>query len=125
MERTYVPGVCNLSDAEAARRNKAGWIGLVVTLVFEIFFLYANVPSLVRLVIFIPAAFGAVGFLQGIMHFCTSFAMTGVFNVRNEVGKTETVTQAAYRALAKAKAIRIIVYSVAIGIIVALLAFIL
>lgn len=123
MERVYTPGVCNLSDAEARRRDVAGWIGLLLTLVLEAYFLYANISPIIRLVIFIPAAFGAMGYLQGAMHFCVNFGMRGVFNVSNQVGKTDTVAQAEYRRQDKAKAIRIIVYSILIGIVVATLAY--
>lgn len=122
-ERTYTPGVCNLSDAEARRRTMGGWVGLVLTVAVEAFFIYAHTPALWRLALFVPAAFGSMGFLQSAMHFCVNFGMRGVFNVSNEVGKTDTVAQAEYRAQDKAKAVRIIVYSVAIGIVVALLAY--
>jgi len=125
MERTYVPGVCNLSDAEARRRNVAGWSGLIVTVVLEAYFIYANVAPAVRLVVFIPAAISAMGFLQGLMHFCVNFGMRGVFNMSSDVGKTDTVAQAEYRAQDKRKARQIIIHSVLIGIIVAALAFLL
>jgi hypothetical protein len=123
MERTYVPGVCNLGDAEASRRNTAGWLGLIIAVLLEAYFLYANTLPAIRLVIFIPVTIGAMGFLQGLMHFCVSFGMSGVFNMGPEVGKTDTVAQAEYRAQDKAKAKKIIGYSVAIGVIVALAAY--
>src|ERR1700722_9716001 len=122
MERTYTPGVCNLSDAEARRRNVAGWIGLVVTLALAAYFFSAHSPDALRIIIFIPAAFGAMGFLQGLMHFCVNFGMRGVFNTTSEVGKTDTVAQAEYRKQDKAKARCIIAYSIAIGILIAVLA---
>ena len=101
----------------------AGWIGLVLVIGLEAYFLYANVSPLIRLVIFVPAAFGAMGFLQGLMHFCVNFGMRGVFNVSNEVGKTDSVSQAGYRALDRQKARHILLYSVAIGILVAVVAY--
>ena len=124
MQRTYVPGVCNLSDAEAKRRTIGGWTGLIVSILLELFFLYANTDPVIRLIIFIPAAFGAMGFLQSAMHFCVNFGMRGLFNVSEQVGKTESVAQAQFRAQDKAKAIRIIVYSIVIGIVVAILAYV-
>ena len=124
MQRTYTPGVCNLSDAEARRRTIGGWAGLVVTVLLEALFIYTNTAPAIRLIIFIPAAFGAMGFLQSAMHFCVNFGMRGLFNVSEEVGKTETVSQANFRAQDKAKAIHIMVYSVVIGIVVAVLAYI-
>ena len=75
MDRTYTPGVCNLSDAEARRRNIAGWIGLAVTVLLEAFFVYTHTAPIFRIVLFIPVVIGAMGFLQGIMHFCVNFGM--------------------------------------------------
>jgi hypothetical protein len=124
MERVYTPGVCNLSDEEARGRDIAGWTGLALTLALEVYFLYANTPPAIRLVVFIPAAIGAMGFLQGIMHFCVNFGMRGVFNMSSTVGRTDTIAQAEYRAQDKAKAIRIIIYSILIGLAVALLAYV-
>jgi hypothetical protein len=49
--------------------------------------------------------------------------MRGVFNVSSTVGHTDTVAQAEYRAQDKAKAINIITYSIAIGIVVAAVAY--
>jgi hypothetical protein len=124
MERTYVPGVCNLSDAEASRRNIAGWLGLLISILLEVYFLYANTLPALRLVIFIPAAIGAMGFLQGLMHFCVNFGMRGVFNMSSVVGKTDTVAQAEYRAQDRAKAQKILLYSILIGAVIAVLAFV-
>jgi hypothetical protein len=124
MQREYVPGVCNLSDEEARRRNVAGWTGAVLIIALELFFIYAHIAPLIRLVIFIPAAFGAMRFLQGIMHFCVNFGMRGVFNMSSNVGKTDTVAQAEYRAQDKKKAKRIIAYSVLVGIVIAALSYI-
>lgn len=87
MERTYTPGVCGLSDAEARRRNIAGWVGLIVTMVLEMYFISANVVPAVRVVVFIPVAIGAMGFLQGLMHFCVNFGMRGVFNMSSGSGE--------------------------------------
>jgi aminopeptidase-like protein len=125
MKRTYIPGVCNLSDGEARQRNIAGWVGLILTIILEAYFIYAQLPLTYRLVIFLPATIGAIGFLQGVMHFCVSFGMNGVFNVSNDVGKTDTVAQAEFRAQDKVKAIKIMVYSILIGLVTTGIAYIL
>jgi hypothetical protein len=122
-ERTYTPGVCNLGDAEARRRNIAGWIGLVLTLLLSGFLFWEQLPAWWRLLLFFPATFGAMGFLQGAMHFCASFGMKGIFNMSNEVGKTGTIAQAEFRAKDLRTARLIILYSVLIGIVIALVEF--
>lgn len=115
MERTYIPGTCNLSDAEVQGRAVAGWFGAIATLALAVFFYMTGTSSLVRLFVFLPAYIGAIGFLQSAMHFCVNFAMSGVFNVSSEVGKTESISRAEFRALDKKKAIQIFIYSALIA----------
>jgi hypothetical protein len=119
----YIPGVCNIGEAEIAQRKRIGYIALVVTLVGWALLWYSGVPALWRLVLVIPAAMSATGFLQGFMHFCAGFGMRGTFNFGPELYKTETVKQAEFRAKDKRKAQTIFAYSVAIGIVVAAVAY--
>ncbi|VVB89708.1 Uncharacterised protein [uncultured archaeon] len=123
MEDKYIPGVCNIGKSETERRKQAGWIGLVITVLLYILFVYLDVPRLLRLAIFIPAMMAAAGFLQAHMHFCAYFGMSGVFNFSKEIGKTDTVEQAEFRAMDRRKAWRIIIFSVVTGIVVAAIAY--
>ncbi len=115
----YVPGVCNIGPAEIRMRRLSGWIGLVFTILLWGAFILLRVPAPWRLLLFLPATVSASGFLQAAMHFCANFGMRGVFNFRSEVGKTDTVEQAEFRRKDRAKALRIILYSSLIGIVVA------
>jgi hypothetical protein len=65
----------------------------------------------------------AAGYLQAHMHFCAGFGSKGLFNFGPEVGKTETVTQAEFRAKDRKKALQIIALSVFIGVVVAIVAY--
>jgi len=126
MEQTtnqYVPGVCNLGLAEIKRRKQAGWIGLAATGVLWGALIYLNADSAWRLLLFLPAMMSAIGFLQAYMHFCAYFGFAALFNF-GDVGKTDTVQQAEFRAQDRRKAWQIIIYSMLIGITVAILAYI-
>jgi hypothetical protein len=116
----YIPGVCNIGKAEIRMRARFGWIGLGVTIVLWAVFLIFNVPAPWRLFLFVPAAGGATGFLQAALHFCAAFGMKGVFNFGSEVGKTDTVEQAEFRRKDLRKARMIGLYSLLIGVIVAM-----
>ena len=118
-KNVYVPGTCNIGPEETKLRMAAGWIGLVITIVFFIFFIYLHITPWARLILFFPAALSAMGFLQAAFQFCVSFGMQGLFNVSNEAGKTETVSQREYRKADKRKAMLIIAYSVWIGVVIA------
>ncbi len=125
MQDQYVPGVCNIGKNEIKRRKQAGWAGLIVAIVLYILLLYIGTPRILRLVIFFPATMAAIGFLQARMHFCAYFGMHGMFNFSQEVGRTDTVEQAEFRAMDRRKAQQIIAYSAIVGIIVALAAYLL
>lgn len=119
----YIPGVCNIGEAEIAQRKRVGWIGLIVTVVLWAILWYFNVAPLWRLVLIIPASMSATGFLQGFMHFCAGFGMRGAFNFGPGLYKTETVKDAEALEKDKRKAQRIFLYSVLIGVVVAAVAY--
>jgi hypothetical protein len=119
----YIPGVCNIGPAEISMRKRVGWIGLVVTLLIWAALVFFGVNHYWLLLLVLPASMSATGFLQGYLHFCAGFGMRGLFNFGSEVGKTETVQQQEFRAKDKKRAQQIFVYSILIGVIVALIAF--
>ncbi len=121
----YTPGICNIGPAEIAARKKVGWIGFILTVVVSVLFIYLDVSRVWRLLLFFPSAMWAIGFLQGKMHFCVAFGMGHLFNLGPQVGKTESVLQAEFRAKDRKKAWQIISYSLLIGMVAALAAYLL
>jgi len=117
-ERNYVPGACNIGQAEIARRLQFGWIGVAVTIIVAAALFVTRVPPAWRLVLFLPAAVGAVGLLQGYLRFCADFGMRGVFNFGPDVGKTDAVEQAEFRRKDRRKAAAIVIWTVVIGVVV-------
>lgn len=125
MSTTYIPGVCNIGPAEIKLRKLTGTIGLSVTIVLFAVFLVGNFSPFWRLLLFIPATAGAVGYLQAKLHFCVRFGTTGLFNVSSGLDKRESVENAEYRRKDQRKAIMIMSISAAIGLVVAVLVFLL
>ncbi len=123
VEDKYIPGVCNIGKSEIKRRKQAGWSGLIITVILLGLLVYFDAPRPWRLVIFIPAMMAAIGFLQARMHFCAYFGMHGVFNFGPDIGKTDTVEQAEFRAMDRRKAWRIITYSAIIGAVAAIISY--
>jgi len=119
----YVPGVCNIGPAEIRMRKRLGWWGFIATVVLWALLIWLGAPAWWRLILFIPVFFSANGFLQGFMHFCAGFGMRGLFNFGPSVGKTDTVSQAEFRALDRKKSQQIFFYATLIAIAVALVAF--
>ena len=117
----YQPGICNIGPAEIARRRRAGHIGLVATIALFAILVLVSAPPLARLVLIIPAAVSASGYLQAYLKFCAGFGSRGIYNF-GDVGTTDKVADATARALDKAKSMRISLASFAIGLGVAIVA---
>lgn len=122
MSSTYVPGVCNIGPAERRQRAMMGWIGLAITFAALAIFVIFDVPTPVRVLVAIPAALAANGFLQSALHFCVGFAMRGLYNLGDKLGTEENVLDAQMRKADQKKGIQITVYSLLIAAAVVLIA---
>ena len=120
----YRPGVCNIGPAEIARRRRAGHVGLVVSLLVLGLLVIVDAPPLFRLIIALPVAAAASGYLQAWLKFCAGFGSRGVFNF-GQVGATQDVADPDARRLDQARSRRIGLASLALGAVVAAVAVIL
>jgi hypothetical protein len=111
----YIPGVCNIGPAEIRRRRTSGIVGGVVAAGLLAATLATGAPRPLRLLVALPAAGAASGFLQAATHFCAGFGLRGVFNFE-ATGRVETIEQAEFLAEDRRKALRILGASAAIGV---------
>ena len=111
---TYIPGVCNIGPAEIRRRRDLGLTGGAIAAVTLAALLATRAPTPLRALVVLPAAAGATGLLQAKLHFCSGFALNGVFNM-GAAGSTDSVDDAAYRRADRQKAISILAGSAGIG----------
>ena len=118
----YIPGVCNIGHEEIKKRKQAGWMGLIATALLWAAFIWFDISSIWRLTLFFPAMMSATGFLQAYMHFCAYFGFASLFNF-GDVGKTDSVQQAEFRAKDRRRAWQIVIYSILIGLAVALVGY--
>jgi len=119
----YAPGVCNIGPAEIGRRRRAGHVGLGITIVAGALLLALGPPAWWRLILFLPAYIGAVGYLQAFFHFCVGFASRGVYNFDAlDPEHWRKVVDEAARAADKRKSLQIGLISLVIGLAVALAA---
>ena len=125
MSTTYIPGVCNIGPAEIKQRKLAGIVGLSATIILFSVLLTVGFDKPWRLVIFIPAMIGAIGYLQAAFHFCVRFGTTGLFNMGTTLDTRESVDQATYRHKDQRKALLISALSLAIAAAVTAIVFIL
>ena len=117
----YQPGVCNIGPAEIARRRRAGHVGLGATVGLWGGLLAVGAPPPARLLVALPAALAASGYLQARLRFCAGFGSAGVFNF-GSLGETHQVQDDAARARDRARATQIGLASLASGLLVGALA---
>jgi hypothetical protein len=117
----YRAGVCNIGPAEIARRRRAGHAGLLVAVALLGVLLLVDVPPIVRLLVALPAAGAASGYLQAWLKFCAGFGSRGIFNF-GQVGSTEEVDDQDDRARDRARSRQIGLASLAIGVAVGIIA---
>ena len=113
--RDYRPGICNIGPAEIARRRRAGHVGLLAMIVVLAALVAIDAPPIARIVLAVPAAAAASGYLQAWLKFCAGFGSRGIFNF-GPLGKAEEVGDAEARSRDRAKARQIALASLAIGI---------
>ena len=120
----YQSGTCNIGPAEIARRRRAGHIGLAVAIVLLAVLVAIGAPPLARLLVALPAAGAASGYLQAYLRFCAGFGSRGVYNF-GALGATQQVEDADARKRDRARATQIGLASVAIGVLVGVIAVVL
>lgn len=117
----YQPGTCNIGPAEIARRRGAGHVGLGAAIVLLAGLVAIGAPPPVRLLVALPAAAAASGYLQARFRFCAGFGSRGIYNF-GELGQTLQVEDVEARRRDRARATQIGLASVAIGVAVGLVA---
>jgi hypothetical protein len=115
IDLAYRPGVCNIGPEEIARRRRAGHVGLVATIVLLAILIAVDAPPIARLLLALPAAIAASGYLQAWLRFCAGFGARGVFNFGG-LGRTEAVVDVEARARDRRRARQIGLASFAIGL---------
>lgn len=117
LQTPYQPGICNIGSAEIARRRRAGHVGSITTLVALVGLVAMGAPPLTRLVIAIPAAAAASGYLQARLRFCAGFGSRGIFNF-DALGHIERVVDPDARMRDRRRSNQIAMASLAVGVVV-------
>ena len=120
-QASYQPGVCNIGPAEIATRRRSGHVGVIATVVLLAILVAIGAPPVARLLLAIPAAVAASGYLQARAKFCAGFGSRGVFNF-GDLGTTQHVPDAEARALDRRRSVQLGVTAFAIGLGVAIVA---
>jgi hypothetical protein len=117
----YVPGQCNIGQAEIAGRRRAGHVGVVATIGLLGILIVIGAPPLARLLVALPAAVAASGYLQARLRFCAAFGARGVYNF-DQMGSTIQIAESEARRRDRARATQIGIASGLIGLAVGIAA---
>ena len=114
-EPAYASGVCNIGPYEVAARRRAGHVGLIGAVALLVGLLVVDAPPIARLVVALPVAGAAIGYLQAYFRFCAGFGFRGVFNF-GPLGTTQPVADPEAAARDRARAIRITAAAALVGL---------
>jgi hypothetical protein len=117
----YRPGVCNIGPAEIAARRRSGHVGVIAAVALFAVLVVLGVPPFARLLVALPVAVAASGYLQARLRFCAGFGARGVFNF-GRLGASNHVDDPVARAADRRRAYQIGMASFAIGLAVGIVA---
>jgi hypothetical protein len=117
----YVSGACNIGPKEIEARRRSGYTGTVATVVLLIVLVVLDAPPFARLLLIIPAAVAASGFIQARLRFCAGFGFLGIFNF-GDLGTQQRVEDKEQRRRDRVKAVEIGLASFVFGVVVAVAA---
>ena len=112
----YQAGVCNIGPSEIKRRRQGALVGAILFAVTTILFVVTDASTSTRLVTFIPALLFAVGMIQSKRKFCVAYGFMGVFSFE-KLGDTKKITVNQDLKADKKYAVKLLLQSVAIAIV--------
>ena len=112
----YQAGACNIGPSEINRRRQGALVGAVLFAITTILFVVTDASTSTRLVTFIPALLFAVGMIQSKRRFCVAYGFMGVFSFE-KLGDTKKVTVNQDLKADKRFAVKLLLQSVAIAIV--------
>ena len=112
----YQAGTCNIGPSEIKRRRQGALVGAILFAITTLLFVVTDASTSTRLVTFIPALLFAVGMIQSKRKFCVAYGFMGVFSFE-KLGDTKKVTVNQDLKADKKYAVKLLLQSVAIAIV--------
>lgn len=112
----YQAGTCNIGPSEIKRRRQGALVGAILFAITTLLFVVTDASTSTRLVTFIPALLFAVGMIQSKRRFCVAYGFMGVFSFE-KLGDTKKVTVNQDLKADKKYAVKLLLQSVAIAIV--------
>lgn len=113
----YIPGTCNIGKGEIRRRQLVALLGLFLTISSMTALISTDAAKSARFSIFLPAMVFSIGFVQSRKKFCLAFGFAGTFNF-GKLGHLSRVASAAERKADRATALKILLQSALLALII-------
>jgi hypothetical protein len=113
----YQPGACNIGPAEIRRRWLGGHLGTIAAVGLLAVLLLIDAPPIARLIVAVPAAGAAIGYLQAYLRFCAAFGLGGIYNFGSP-DDSRAVIDSEARARDRRRALAIVAGGAVIGFLV-------
>jgi len=118
----YIPGVCNINAEEIAYRRKAGNFMLALSVIITVLLIIMNASFLISFILIVPfVTLTTLSYLQAKNAFCVKYAGSGQENASESSKSAKAISNRKNIEIDKAKANKMYMQSVAIGIIIALI----
>lgn len=114
----YIPGMCNINQAEIAYRRKWAYGGIGLALIILVGLLAVDVNPFIRLIIFLPLFVGTINALQVKNKFCVSYAASGQHNANEGSTQASEITDSVAHKADKARAKKMNIQALFISVIV-------
>jgi len=115
-EDNYIPGTCNIGNEQLTKRKQFAVKCILGTLLCILFLQLFHLNKMWRLPVFILFTASAIGVQQVFYKFCYVFGLKGLYGFL-EADKVKSVEGEEYRKLDRAKARRMLISSLLIGLI--------
>lgn len=94
----YQAGICNIGDAEVARRKQVAYLGGALYISFLAVAILKNFSSVITIAVIFPALIFSVGFIQSRRKFCLAYGLMGSFNFAKLGSLTQVEDQISLKA---------------------------
>lgn len=120
----YIPGVCNIGKEEVNKRRSGAVFSALLSAIIIAALFYTHTDKLWRFLVFFPLTAFGVNVQQWSNKFCVGFGLKGIFNFK-ELGESVPVEQQEMLKADRAKAIKMIVIGLVIGLVLTVLFYLL
>jgi hypothetical protein len=125
MNNEYIPGVCNIGNKERVLRRNMGIFLALASIIHIVLIFVFDVSTIVKLLLFFPVFSSALSLIQYQMKFCAELGILGKYNFTDKLGQHFSVEQMEFIQKDRVKALKIVLYSFVIGVVVTSVVYIL